>query len=408
MSPGLKSVVIGVAVLCTLPLRAQSVKRDDTELKKGCEPGDEVIDKLPAGASVEIRSSIQDCHFVQIKHQGKSWYGFLPGDAINGADRMDEERRAAPSIGAGAARLGPPPVRAPENASANINKAIQLLSENQPRQALELLEGEVKTNPKDAKLLAMAGVAAYRADELITAVNFLKDSIDLEKNQGLESLYKKILKEYGTSRLMKTLIGSRAQFKYTPGTISEADAHNLLTLIDREYTRISDELGCNNKERITAIAQNPLDYQKATDAAEWSAGQFDGRIRVSLLEQGKVGEETRQTFSHEIVHACLANLGAWPAWLHEGLAQRLSGRQLTPTAKQHVQEAARANGLPKLNRMGQAWSRMSAEHAALAYAAALAAVDAFYDKFKELGIRNLLRNPEQLPQIADQLDKLLR
>ena len=407
MATGFKAVFIG-AMLCSLAAFAQSVKRDDTELKKGCEPGDEVIDKLPAGASVEVRSGIQGCYFVQIKHQGKSWYGFLPSDAITGADRMEDERRAAPSIGAAAARLGPPPVAAPENASINVTKAIQLLSENQPQQALELLEDEVKKSPKDAKLLALAGVAAYRADELVRAVNFLKDSIDLEQNQGLESLYKKILREYGTSRLMKTLIGSRAQFKYMPGTISEADAHGLLTLIDREYTRISEELGCNNKERITAIAQNPLDYQKATDAAEWSAGQFDGRIRVSLMEQGKVGEETRRTFSHEIVHACLANLGSWPAWLHEGLAQKLSGRQLSPLAKQLVQEAARTNVLPKLNKMGQTFSRMSADHATLAYSAALAAVDAFYDKFKELGIRNLLRNPEQLPQIADQLDKLLR
>ena len=407
MAIGFKSCLIG-AVLCVLPAQAQSIKRDNTELKKSCEPGDEVIDTLPAGASVEIRSGIQDCYFVQIKYQGKSWYGFLPGDAINGVERMDEERRAAPSIGAGAARLGPPPVATPENASPNVNKAVQLLSENQPQQALELLEAEAKMSPKDAKLLALAGLAAYRADELVLAVNFLKDSLDLEKNQGLESLYKKILKEYGTGRLMKTLIGSRAQLKYTPGSISEGDAHGLLTLIDREYTRISEELGCNNKERITAIAQNPIEYQRATDAAEWSVGQFDGRIRVSLMEQGKVGEETRQTFSHEIVHACLANLGSWPAWLHEGLAQKLSGRQLSPAAKQHVQEAARTNSLPKLNRMSQTWSRMSAEHATLAYAAALAAVDAFYDKFKELGIRNLLRNPDQLPQIADQLDKLLR
>ena len=320
----------------------------------------------------------------------------------------EDERKAAPSIGAGAARLGPPPIKAPENASVNVNKAIQLLAENRPQEALEFLEAEARKGAPDAKLLALAGIAAYRADELVTAVNFLKDSIDLEKNQALESLYKKILREYGTSRLMKTLIGSRAQLKYTPGTLLEADAHNLLTMIDREYTRISEELGCNNKERITAIAQNQLDYQRATDAAEWSSGQFDGRIRVALLEAGKLGEETRLTFSHEIVHACLANLGTWPAWLHEGLAQRLSGRSLSAAARQQVHESARTNGLPKLNRMSQTWSRMSAEHATLAYAAALAAVDAFYDRFKEMGIRNLLRNPEQLPQIADQLDKVLR
>ena len=206
---------------------------------------------------------------------------------------------------------------------------------------------------------------------------------------------------------MKTLIGTRAQLRYMPGVMTETEAHSLLDLIDGEYARISSELGCNTGERLTAIAQNLMDYRKASDAAEWSTGQFDGRIRVALLEP-TIGEETRRTFSHEIVHACLANIGPWPAWLHEGLAQKLSGQQLSPAAKQHVQEAARANTIPKLNRMSQTWSRMSTEHATLAYSAAFAAVDVFYEKFKELGIRNLLRNPERLPQIADQLDKFLR
>ena len=42
----LRNIVLG-ATLIALG-QGQSIKRDDTELKKGCEPGDEVIDKLPA------------------------------------------------------------------------------------------------------------------------------------------------------------------------------------------------------------------------------------------------------------------------------------------------------------------------------------------------------------------------
>ena len=405
--------IASVALLSASFAWTQTVKLENTELKKGCEPGDAVIDVLPAGASVEIRSGIQGCYFVNIRHQGKNWFGFLPAAAIAGADRLENERRAAPNIGAGAARLGPPPVDAPANASANVNKAIQLLSVNQPQQAFELLEAELKKEefkktPSDPKLLALTGLAAYRADDLTSAVAYLKDSLDLEKDPALEAIYKKVIREFGTARTMKTLIGTKAQLRYLPGVMSETDAHALLELIDREYVRISDELGCNTSERLTAIAQNLVDYKKTSDAAEWAVGQFDGRIRVALLEPGGIGEDTRRTFSHEIVHACLANIGPWPAWLHEGLAQKLSGLPLSPTAKLHVHEAAHANTLPKLNRMSQTWSRMSTEHAQLSYAAAYTAVDLFYEKFKELGIRNLLRNPDRLPQIADELDKLLR
>ena len=57
--------------------------------------------------------------------------------------------------------------------------------------------------------------------------------------------------------------------------------------------------------------------------------------------------------------------------------------------------------------MGQTWSRMSPEHAALAYSLAFFAVETFYDKFKEYGIRNLLSNPQRLPSIADEIDKAM-
>ena len=53
-------------------------------------------------------------------------------------------------------------------------------------------------------------------------------------------------------------------------------------------------------------------------------------------------------------------------------------------------------------------SRMSPTHAAVAYTTALYAVDLYYQNYGGLGVRNLLRNPQMLPQIADDLDKKLR
>ena len=41
------------------------------------------------------------------------------------------------------------------------------------------------------------------------------------------------------------------------------------------------------------------------------------------METDAGGALTRRTLAHETVHACLAALGNWPAWVHEGLAQRL-------------------------------------------------------------------------------------
>ena len=73
-----------------------------------------------------------------------------------------------------------------------------------------------------------------------------------------------------------------------------------------------------------------------------------------------INERTRQIFAHELVHACLSNLGTWPAWLHEGFAQKLSGETLTPTMRNNLRALMRAEKVPRLENMSQSWSRLSA------------------------------------------------
>ena len=50
---------------------------------------------------------------------------------------------------------------------------------------------------------------------------------------------------------------------------------------------------------------------------------------------------------------------------------------------------------------------MDADHATLAYALSLAAIETFYQDYANYGIGNLLRNPERLGQITDDLDRRL-
>jgi hypothetical protein len=148
-------------------------------------------------------------------------------------------------------------------------------------------------------------------------------------------------------------------------------------------------------------------YRATTGAAEWSAGQFDGKIRIPVADSKAMDERTRKVFAHELVHACLANLGTWPSWLHEGLAQKLSGETTTPYMRNNLRVLMREKKVPRLENMSQSWSRLSAQHAAAAYALALAAADEFMDMYANFGIANVLRNPSMLPRVTAELDKRL-
>ncbi len=377
-----------------------SVQQDQAPLRTGCEDGDELLTRVPAGTPVAIRFAINGCYAVRVGELS----GFLPAAALAGLDAWEAERRQARALDT---PVGAAPVNLTPGASPPT-QASQLLTANRPAEALTLLERALAQSPRDAGLLGMAGLAAWRANRTAQAIGYWKDAQALRPDPGVAALLAKAEREASADQDTQTLESTRFSLRYEPKVMSTQVARSLSAVLEQELTRISVDLGCQTAERLSATAQSRQAYLQATGAAEWSGGQFDGRIRVAVIEDGGAGAETRKRFAHELVHACLAGTGHWPAWLHEGLAQRLSGETLSPEARAEVRAAAQSGALPPLSQMNQNWSRLSADHARLAYASALYAVELFYLHHKEFGIRTLIRNPEFLDRIAADIDQRMR
>jgi tetratricopeptide (TPR) repeat protein len=286
-------------------------------------------------------------------------------------------------------------------------RAYALLALHQPSQAMNVLEPALKQNPKDARLLALAGHAAYSSDDPRRALAYWRDSLDLSPNAALEQKYKQVEKEIGADKSGEKSYGMRFLLRYDTAVASPELARSMVAALDEEFSRIQFELGCPADERIVTIVQSREAYRASSGAAEWSGGLYDGRIRIPIAPSRQIDPETRRTFAHEIVHACMASIGRWPGWLQEGMAQKLSGEQLYPQQRQVLQVLARAGKLPKLEQLGNGWASLNATQASIAYGMALAAVDIFFDKFSSIGPSNLMNNAALLDQITPQLDQAL-
>jgi len=46
-----------------------------------------------------------------------------------------------------------------------------------------------------------------------------------------------------------------------------------------------------------------MPYRKSTDAAEWSGGQFDGKIRVPVFDPQVLDRGMLRSLAHETTHA---------------------------------------------------------------------------------------------------------
>jgi hypothetical protein len=207
--------------------------------------------------------------------------------------------------------------------------------------------------------------------------------------------------------LRHSLAGARFALYYDHRDVSVEHARVLMPVIDREFTRISEQLGCTAGDRMTVTIQSKQEYLRTTGAAEWSVGLFDGSIRVALIEP-KPGAETERAFAHEIVHGCLVQLGSWPAWLHEGLAQRFSGEGSTLEERELVKKLMAQKALPPLAQLDGSWARLDGASARAAYATALVAAEMLYERIGLAGIRSLLQNPAMLPQLTSDVDRWLR
>lgn len=389
-----------------------TVRSAHGDLRSGCSSDEELVAKLPPGTVVSLRFAVNDgsdCYKVAALVEGKEVNGYISGSALDGLEQFERERRAAPD--GSSIRVITPVEKlqksvALQSSDPTLQKVAQLLEANQPSNALNLLQPLLKHPDPDA--LFLAGLAAYRSDHIKDALDYWKQSLALRPDDALARFYSKVEREAAADQSAQKLYGLRVVLRYEGENVRPDVAQGMVAVLDEEFTRISSQLGCPAEERIVAIVQSRAAYLKSTDAAEWSGGQYDGRIRVSLPESGAVGSETRRALSHEIVHACLTNISNhWPAWLHEGLAQKLSGDTLSPAAAAALHQAAAEHSLPRLENIGQSWSRMSTQHARLAYNLALAAVDTIFERYANYGIRNILNNPGQLPAITADLDRAL-
>ena len=152
----------------------------------------------------------------------------------------------------------------------------------QPARALALLEPELQKR-RDPALLAMAGVASWRADDSRHALEYWREALDAAPNPGLEQLYKQVQREQSNDQSSEKLYGVKVVLRYDSGTIPVDTARAMVKVVDSTYARVSSELGCAAEEKIVTIVQSRDAYRKATDAAVKQATEI-GYLRQNSVD----------------------------------------------------------------------------------------------------------------------------
>lgn len=400
------------ALLPLFLLAAAVVKDPGADLRKSCAADSERVAPVPAGAAVTIRYALSGqsvpCYKVTVQLPTGPADGYLSKSAIGNLEEFEAGRKSAgrvnPAEVMGAVQ---PPATAAvgiQGGTALVQEATRLMEASQPGRALSLIEAALKQR-RDPGLLALAGAAAWRGDDPQKALDYWREALAISPNPQLEELYRRVEQEAAGDQSKQRIYGMRVLLRYEGTALTQEVAREMATVVDQEFARVSARLGCSTTERIVAIAQSEEAYRKTTGAAEWSGGQYDGRIRVPVFDPSHVGPELHRTLAHEIVHACLSMLGTWPAWFQEGVAQYVSGEELPARERAEIADLAAHKALPRLSDLGQNWGGLNAQAAGVAYALALRAIEVLEQEMSGYGLRNLVHNPDRLPQITAEIER---
>jgi hypothetical protein len=398
---------------------AITVKQNDTPLRSGgCDVDAEVIANLSAATQVDVKFSIaggsEPCYKVLVSVDGQPRAGYLPASALADLAEFDRVRQQGSSLDASQIKLAATAdtIRkalsgggGPQSNPA-VQQASNLIEANQPGAALALLDPLVRQRSTNPDVYMLAGFAAWRNDQPRDALDYWKTSLDIRPDANLQVLYSRVEHEVNADKSGERLVGLRVLLRFERDAVPLPVAHQMLDILDMEVARDATLIGCPTAERLVAIVQSRDAYFQTTQAAEWSGGQYNGRIRVPY-DPVRTPASMQRLFAHEVVHACLANLGTWPPWLHEGLAQKLSGDTPSPQMRDKIKELAARHALPKLDDFRRDWSGLNTDNALIAYAVALAAADLLFEHYSNTGLVNILRNPSLFAQVTADLNHRL-
>ena len=171
-------------------------------------------------------------------------------------------------------------------------------------------------------------------------------------------------------------------------------AQAALRLLAQASHDVGRKLGLDPRDSIVVKIYDDSDYQTVTGAPHWSAGVYDGRIRIrTALLAASEGEMSR-VLAHEYAHALLTEriAAALPAWLQEGVAQYCEpGGGVDPGQRALLAQAARSGGLVRLSHMQETFvDSPGPETARLLYAESIGFIADLVDTYGEPRLRKLL------------------
>jgi tetratricopeptide (TPR) repeat protein len=191
-------------------------------------------------------------------------------------------------------------------------------------QAVSYLRRAVEYDGTDFISLKLLAYSFYRTDDLERSLRSTEVALSLKDDHDLEVLRERLKKE--TQAQDGYTAESSSHFRvfydgYEHGGIDR----QVIGLLEDAYRTIGKELDTYPPDAITVILYGDKDFFDITQTPSWTAGYYDGKIRIPVRGAEREPEKLKRILFHEYTHAVVRSITPrCPLWINEGLAEFFS------------------------------------------------------------------------------------
>ena len=275
-------------------------------------------------------------------------------------------------------------------AKSYLGRGLAYFRQNLLYEAVKDYERARRLDPQDPVISQRLGEAYYQRGDLSQALSVWEEALrNQPQNKTLQELVNKVKKEQKVEERFTENQGYHFVLRYegaAGGYDREKELHEIgkeiLGYLEEAYNYVGRELDYYPRDQIPVILYTNEQFQDITHAPSWAGGRYDGKIRIPSKGLHVGSSYLKPILFHEYTHAVIHFLaGGWiPAWLNEGLAQYMEGRDHQAQLSL-VRQAKSKSTVLSLAKLNQGFSQFSERQSAdLAYAESYSAVQFMIDR----------------------------
>jgi tetratricopeptide (TPR) repeat protein len=219
----------------------------------------------------------------------------------------------------------------------HVGYSLAQISMGEDDMALSVVLDGLARDPEHGGLLELLGDLRNRQERVEDALSAWRDAFRFAPNDRLRDKILKAERELHAGRDYALNMSSHFNLRYD-GDVAPELAEAVNEFLEERYWEMADSFDHAPRQPITVVLYPGQQFRDVTQTPEWVGGLYDGKIRVPLGGLKRLDPVARGLLTHELTHAFVhsKSRGQSPRWLHEGLAQRLEGRTLSPRDRQGV------------------------------------------------------------------------